>query len=321
LDTCDEENDSAELSQRGHEKNVIISIHHQRILTHHVDEEPMFRVHGVLIEEKGSTDETLSEKVGCESRKPFENMEACSRFEHEQSNRLLHEQAGYDGGPLDVRPVLRRRPKAKLEHEQTEYGDRSITITRALYPKIRISKWITQIAPRNEDRLKVETTTYIFGLETEHGAQDNREEREPPQAVADVPRKGEEGSLDNGNPDGLDGTRDDRVGDEPESDDGDEQPGEKSLHDPPVARRGEQGGRDPPSEDERGESKEPHAADEAAVPHEPRRLVVVVVLANVTMVDDVRLCIIATRSGAFLFVWKRGCEIRGLLFGKTALLY
>jgi hypothetical protein len=101
-------------------------------MTYHVDEEPVLRVDGILIEEKGSPDETLTEEIGCESCKPIEQVETSTGFEHEERDRLLHEQANNDGLPLDVRPFLGRRPKAKLEHDQTEHGDRAITVVRAL---------------------------------------------------------------------------------------------------------------------------------------------------------------------------------------------
>ena len=59
-------------------------------------------------------------------------MEAGARLEHEEGGCLLHEQADYDDTPLDVRAVLRRRPKAELEHKQAEDGDCAVTIFRAL---------------------------------------------------------------------------------------------------------------------------------------------------------------------------------------------
>jgi hypothetical protein len=103
-------------------------------MTYHVDEEPMLRVDGILVKEKGSPDETLIEKIGCESCEPMKQVKASTRLEHEKCDRLLHEQTDYDGAPLDVRPVLGRRPKAKLEHDQTEHGDYAVTIVRALVP-------------------------------------------------------------------------------------------------------------------------------------------------------------------------------------------
>jgi len=65
----------------------------------------MLCIDSFLIEEKGSAYETLIEKIGRESRKPHEHVEAGTRLEHEKGNRLLNEQADHDGVPLDMRPV------------------------------------------------------------------------------------------------------------------------------------------------------------------------------------------------------------------------
>ena len=65
------------------------------------------------------------------------------------------------------------------------------------------------------------------------------------------------------------------LGIKPECDDGDEGPCEERLHDPPVAGRVEEGGGDPPPEDEGSESKEHQVVNEAMVPGKPRGLVLV----------------------------------------------
>jgi hypothetical protein len=97
-------------------------------MTYRIDEKPVLCIDSFLIKEKGSTDETLIEKVGRQSRKPLEHVEAGTGLEHEEGNHLLKEQADYDCAPLDVRPTLRRHPKAKLKHNQTEDGDCAVTI-------------------------------------------------------------------------------------------------------------------------------------------------------------------------------------------------
>ena len=61
-------------------------------------------------------------------------MEASTGLEHEEGDGLLHEEADYNGVPLDVRPVLGCRPKFKLENDQTEHCDCAVTIVRALVP-------------------------------------------------------------------------------------------------------------------------------------------------------------------------------------------
>ena len=107
-------------------------------MTYYVDKEPVLRIDRILIEEKGSTNEGLVEKIGCESCKPLKQVKASARLEHEECDHLLNEQTGDDGAPLDVRPVLGRRPKAKLEHDKTEHGDCAVAIVRALIPQPRI---------------------------------------------------------------------------------------------------------------------------------------------------------------------------------------
>jgi hypothetical protein len=100
----------------------------------------MLCIDSFLIEEKGSAYETLIEKIGRESRKPHEHVEAGTGLEHEKGNRLLNEQADHDSVPLDMGPVLRSRPKAELKHDQTKDGDRTVTIFRTLVRPMRISE-------------------------------------------------------------------------------------------------------------------------------------------------------------------------------------
>ena len=101
----------------------------------------MLRVDGILIEEKCGPDETLIEEVGCERCEPIKQVEASTRLEHEKCDRLLHEQADYDGLPLDVGLVPGRRPKAKLKHDQAEYGDCAVTVVGALGPR-SADQWV-----------------------------------------------------------------------------------------------------------------------------------------------------------------------------------
>ena len=84
-----------------------------------------------------------------------------------------------------------------------------------------------------------------------------------------VSREGEEGPLNERNPHCLNGTSDDRAGDEAKGDDRDEKPGQGSLYDPAVACRAEDSGRDPPCEDECDHDTEPYATHEATVLSEP----------------------------------------------------
>jgi len=112
------------------------------LMTYCVDEEPVFCIDSFLIEEEGGTDETLIKKVGCQSREPLEHVEAGTGLEYEKGNRLLKEQADYDCAPLNVRTVLRRRPKPKLKHDQTKDGDCAVTVFRTLSRPTWISQRI-----------------------------------------------------------------------------------------------------------------------------------------------------------------------------------
>jgi hypothetical protein len=154
--------------------------------------------------------------------------------------------------------------------------------------------------------------TYIFELEPESGTQDDREKRKPTQTIASVSWEVEKGILDEGYPDCLDGPRDDRVGDETENYDRDERPGKEGLHDPSVAGRVEDGGRDPPAEDEGGEGHEAHAANEVtartAGECEPRGDIFV--RANV---GHFRLGITIGKTS--LLLREGGYRVRGFLLG------
>ena len=101
-------------------------------VTYQVDKKPVLCIDCFLIEEKGGAYETLIKKIGCESRKPHEHVEAGAGLEHEKGYRLLKDQSDHDGVPLDIRPVLGSRPKAELKHDQTKDGDCTVTVFRTL---------------------------------------------------------------------------------------------------------------------------------------------------------------------------------------------
>lgn len=74
LHNCDEEDGGRKLW-----KHTSISVCYllsvptvAHTMTYSVDKKPVLRIDGFLVEEKGSTDETLIEKVGCKSRNPLE---------------------------------------------------------------------------------------------------------------------------------------------------------------------------------------------------------------------------------------------------------
>jgi hypothetical protein len=92
----------------------------------------MLCIDSFLIEEKGGSYETPIEKIGRESRKPHEHVEASTGLEHEKDNRLLKEQSDHDDAPLDMRPVSRSRPETKLKHNKIKDGNCAISIFRTL---------------------------------------------------------------------------------------------------------------------------------------------------------------------------------------------
>ena len=74
-------------------------------MTYKVDEKPVLCINSILIRNKDRTDKTLVENVGRKSRNPPEYVEAGTRLENKEGDRLLKEQADHDSAPLDVRPV------------------------------------------------------------------------------------------------------------------------------------------------------------------------------------------------------------------------
>ncbi len=97
-----------------------------------IDEEPGFVVEGVLVEEGGNTDKALGKEVGREIREPIEDVESSTRFEHEEGDRLLHNQADHHGRPLDGGLVFRRYPEGKLK-QGVRAHDGYGTITMAIF--------------------------------------------------------------------------------------------------------------------------------------------------------------------------------------------
>lgn len=75
----------------------------------------------------------------------------------------------------------------------------------------------TKRVPKKQPR-----KTYLFSLETKRATHDDCKEREPAHAIPGISWEGEEGSLDERDPDRLDGPRDDRSGDKAEGNGGNE---------------------------------------------------------------------------------------------------
>jgi len=100
--------------------SIVIGAAVRNGVTYQVDQKPMLCIDSFLIEEKGGAYETPIEKIGRESRKPHEHVEASTGLEHEKDNRLLKEQSDHDDAPLDMRPVLRSRPENQTETQQDQ---------------------------------------------------------------------------------------------------------------------------------------------------------------------------------------------------------
>ena len=71
----DEENEGWELPQRVGETHchLLLLISY---MTYHIDKDPVLRVDGLLIEEKGTASVTVAGEIGCEGCKPLEYVEA-----------------------------------------------------------------------------------------------------------------------------------------------------------------------------------------------------------------------------------------------------
>ena len=73
--TGNEENESWELSQRAEETHCYF-LPLLLYVTYHINEDPLLRVDGLLIEEKGTASVTVFGEIGCKGCKPLEYVEA-----------------------------------------------------------------------------------------------------------------------------------------------------------------------------------------------------------------------------------------------------
>jgi hypothetical protein len=94
-------------------------------------------VDGVGIEEECDANKRLVQEIGGEGRYPFEDREASTRFQHEECNSLLNEEAHDNRMPsqtlgfvlLDIKtdrpgnttPVAGTKPESTLEDKKAEY--------------------------------------------------------------------------------------------------------------------------------------------------------------------------------------------------------
>ena len=106
----DEENDSAE----------------------RVDVEPML-ANRIRVEEELSTDEALVQEIAGERRNPLEDLETSIALQHKERDCLLEEQSDNNGRPWDCLSVRGREVKTELENEESEHGDRTVSIARILF--------------------------------------------------------------------------------------------------------------------------------------------------------------------------------------------
>ena len=130
--------------------------------------------------------------------------------------------------PRDGATVLRRRPEAELEDEETEDGDRTVAVARVLCSRRTYINFLEDAKGRGGGRAGVgkgevkETRTYSCQREPERATEHDAEQREPSAGEANLVRQAVEGLLHARDPDGGDGARDDGVGDEAEGDDAEE---------------------------------------------------------------------------------------------------
>ena len=111
--------------------------------------------------------------------------------------------------------MLGRRPEAELEDEEAEDRDRTVAVRGVLQGTNARNGLSTSLARGSREERKTDAGE----LEAKGGTEDDAEEGGPAHGEADHVRELEEGRLDAGNPDSLDGACHDRVGDEPERDD------------------------------------------------------------------------------------------------------
>jgi hypothetical protein len=121
----------------------------------------------------------------------------------------------------------RGQEESELEHGQTKHRDRTVAI----------------IIIRLE-------------LEAKRRAKDDSEEAGPTDGEPDPTRERKPRPVHKRDPDGLDRTCDNTVGDEAEGDDEKEEPCPEGLYDPPMTGRLQDGRGDPPAEDDGGEADE-----------------------------------------------------------------
>ena len=60
----------------GRKKHIVIFFYCHLYVTYHIDEDPLLRVDGLLIEEKGTASVTVAGEIGCKGCKPLEYVKA-----------------------------------------------------------------------------------------------------------------------------------------------------------------------------------------------------------------------------------------------------
>jgi hypothetical protein len=91
-----------------------------------------------LVEEERYTLLGLGQEVGGEGSDPGEDAESGTSLEHEHGDDLLHEEANDDGGPGDLGTVVRRCVEGQLEEDQTNHGDGTVDVSRALRKALKL---------------------------------------------------------------------------------------------------------------------------------------------------------------------------------------
>jgi hypothetical protein len=94
--------------------------------THSVDEEPVL-VDSVLVEEEAGSSKRGVQEIGGKRGNPFEDGETSAGLQHEQCDHLLNEKTDDGRGPRNRSPVTGSKDESRLEQEQTDHSNSTVS--------------------------------------------------------------------------------------------------------------------------------------------------------------------------------------------------